>query len=376
MPVLIVALCLIMVLIVIFILSRQPEANRPPPSRTHIGSIIDSPGTPSPQTVPKNDTQQQTLLASYPALQDISYATMLNRFSPTLSQEISKERLASIKATLANIKPLPSNYFTIMNLLRNPEGNAREITAIVMTNPVFSAKILQTINSTYFNLPEKISSAGRAITLLGYNSVRSIVLQDALTDVVGRSRYGSSETYKLIWAHSAVVSACSGHLGKTLFGLPENELATIGLLHDIGKYFWGMFALAPAIVEEATGLSPLLTEERQAGINHAALGALIAKNWQLSEAIVTSIEYHHHPSFMPPDAVPALCRNQCFVVALANLLCQALGYPSYNSELLQLHPEYYERYHLKPVLVDFISLDLIKKLDKAYNTVQSYTNLG
>lgn len=375
MPVLLVSLSLILIIVLIFVLFRQDKAYQPSSKRDNSRpqQLIDPASKSLPPLIPKSDAQQQSLLACYPALRDIPCTTMLDRFSPALSQEISPERLISIKATLANIKPLPANYFTLMNLLRNPEGNAREITSVVMTNPVFSAKILQTINSTYFNLPEKIASAGRAITLLGFNSVRSIVLQDALTDGVGKSQYSDAETYTKIWSHSAVVSACSGHLGKTLFQFPENELATIGLLHDIGKYFWGMFASS---LEEAKDLPLIMKEEKQGGINHAALGSLIAKNWQLSEVIVTSIEYHHHPSFLPPEVVPPLCRDHVFVIAFADLICNALGYTSPNSELWQIHPGYYELYNLKPVLVDFITLDLTKKLEKAYNTVQSYSNLS
>ena len=270
---------------------------------------------------------------------------------------------------MSTIKPIPVNYLKLMNLLRNPESNPGEITSVTVTNPVFSARILRAVNSAYFNRPEKITSVGRAISLLGYNSVRALVLQETLNNVLPRERYGDADLYSKTWAHSAVVSVCSGHLGKNIFQFSEYELGTMGLLHDIGKYFIHM--LKP--VGEAATESPLmLREEQQYDINHACLGGLVAKNWQLSDSIVKGIEYHHYPAFSPPESIPERYIRHAFVICLSDLICKALGYGANDDEKLPIRNEYYEMFKMRPDLEENVTPRLIREIEKAHVTVQSY----
>jgi HD-like signal output (HDOD) protein len=143
----------------------------------------------------------------------------------------------------------------------------------------------------------------------------------------------------------------------------------MGLLHDIGKYFIHM--LNP--VGEAAPESPLMIrEEQQYGINHACLGGLVAKNWQLSESVVKAIEYHHHPAFFPPESIPEPYIKQTFVICLSNLICKALGYSANDDEKLPIRNEYYEMFKMRPDLEENVTPRLIKEIEKAHVTVQSY----
>ena len=125
------------------------------------------------------------------------------------------------------------------------------ISAVVSTNPMFSAKVLQAINAAYFNLPDKVTSVGRAITLLGYNNVRSLVLEDILEALAGKNQNNNIDEYVKACIHSSVVSACSGYLSKNIFHTSEYDIATIGLLHDIGNSsvpFEPLSGTSPAIL--------------------------------------------------------------------------------------------------------------------------------
>ena len=60
----------------------------------------------------------------------------------------------------------------------------------------------------------------------------------------------------------------------------------------------------------AAGLSPLDAEREVLGVDHAEVGALIAEHWNLPEALVVAIRYHHRPF---EGTHPA-----CWAVAAAN----------------------------------------------------------
>ncbi|MGZ6249249.1 MAG: HDOD domain-containing protein, partial [Syntrophales bacterium] len=119
------------------------------------------------------EEQRKVFSESYPVLKEVSYFPIAPGVAPKSIQDLSPEFIEAVKEKISAIKPIPVNYLKLMNLLRNPESNPGEITSVTVTNPVFSARILRAVNSAYFNRPDKITSVGRAISLLGYNSVRA-----------------------------------------------------------------------------------------------------------------------------------------------------------------------------------------------------------
>jgi HD-like signal output (HDOD) protein len=364
-------LVVLVVLLIVSALFPERKGKRPSSRRTREApqDRSDQKAKPSPEAAQGEEAPPKALLKSYPALKSITELPMVEGWAPTPTKEVNRDVITAVKQKMAAIKPMPANHVKLMNLLRNPESNPTEITSLTTTNPVFSARILRAVNAAYFNRPEKISSVGRAITLLGYNVVRALVLQETLANVIPEERFGNRETYTRIWAHSAVVSACAGYLGKNIFQFSEYELGTMGLLHDIGKYFIRM--LEPQR-NEAKALPLVIREELRYGINHASLGGLIAINWRLSDTIAESIEYHHHPSFCPPESIPPSSVKHCFVICLSDLICNALGYSAHETDKLQIRKEYYDLFKLQPDLQGVVTPRLVHEIERAHATVQSY----
>jgi HD-like signal output (HDOD) protein len=304
---------------------------------------------------------------------------------PKPFSEVDSKFVKKVREKISQVKPIPSNSVKLLDLLKNPFSNWNDIAAVVSTNPMFSAKILQAVNSAYFNLPDKVTSVGRAITLLGYNNVRSLVLEDVLETLTVKNQNGNSDTYVKACVHSSVVSACSGYLSKNIFHTSEYDIATIGLLHDIGKYF-------TATLEPLSGTLPqhplywlktvrprpplIIREQIEYGMDHSMLGSLLADRWELSEVIKYSIEYHHYPSFMPPESIPKPYLTQSFVICLSDLICKALGYVTVDDEILAIRPEYYEMFGLNPNPLELITPALTKEITNAYFTVKAYVDKG
>jgi HD-like signal output (HDOD) protein len=365
--------CLLLIITVILVArkSARPDPGRRP-ARAPNTAAPETSAAAGPVPLYNSESQREHILTFYPALKATNYIHFAEGATPTALKDIAADLRKGIEERVALIKPMPTASLTLLNLLRNPESDSREVSSIVLTNPVFSAKILQSVNSAYFGLSEKITSAGRAITLLGYNNVRSLVCQDALSTVVPAARSLDRDAYTKTWIHSAVVSVCAGYLGKQLFQYHGYDLATIGLLHDIGKYF----LQDPEVKDGGDESKPtVIREEETQGINHAALGGLIAAGWELSSSISEGIEFHHHPVFLPPDSLPEQIVKQGFVVCLADLISNVLGYSaSTGGELLPIREEYYRIFGVNPDLSGIISPLLLKEIEKARLTVDSYSH--
>ncbi|HOJ42530.1 MAG TPA: HDOD domain-containing protein, partial [Syntrophorhabdaceae bacterium] len=208
----------------------------------------------------------------------IEYIEIGKNIYPAGVDQIDDDVRKNLESKVGLIPQIPSNSMRLMNLLLNPESNLKEIVSLVSIHPVFSAKILQTVNSVYFSLPQKITSIGRAITLLGYNNVRALVFHETLLNTMQKQEEYDAERYLKIWAHSAMVSACAGFMGKYIFGLSEYDLATSGLLHDIGKFYLTDIKDSIEIVSD---VPPFIKEEHRFGVNHSVAGTYIANHWQL-----------------------------------------------------------------------------------------------
>lgn len=315
-------------------------------------------------------------------IKEIVYAQFPPGILPKPLEELDTSMLQNIfKNKMSQVKPIPANSIKLLDLLKNPFSNWNDISAAVSTNPMFSAKILQAVNSAYFNLPDKVTSIGRAITLLGYNNVRALVLEDVLQTLTVKTMNTSSDEYMKACIHSAVVSACSGYLSKTVIHTSEYDTATTGLMHDIGKYYISS-------LEPLSGTSPqhplywlktlrprpplLIREQIEYGLDHTVLGSMLAKKWELSDVIRYSIQYHHYPAFMPPDSIPKTYLTHAFVVSLSDLICKSMGYGMDDDEMLEIRPEYYEMFGLDPDPAKLITPALTKEVTNAYFTVKAY----
>jgi HD-like signal output (HDOD) protein len=323
------------------------------------------------QTSGHDSPLNRTHSESHPDLQEINYFIPAEGTYPTTLQSLDEKTRKIIEKKISVLPPMPTTSIKLLGLLRNPESSPNKITALVSTNPVFSGKILQTINSSYFELPGKITSVGRAITLLGYNNVRTLVFQETIKNAVPKHLDMEADLYMKTWVHSAIVSTCAGHIGKKFFKFSEYDLATIGLLHDIGKYF---LVTLESHFEIISDIPVLIKEEHRYGINHAVAGGLIANKWKLPDVIIHGVEYHHYPSFFLPEAIPKQYRTQCFTICLADLIAKVLGYHGQDEQMLPIKDEYFEMYGINKDIRGIITTDLVRDIEKSRLTVESYIN--
>ena len=316
----------------------------------------------------KRDPETEAVFKAYPIFANIPYSPVVEGAWPMSPDKVDAGLKARIEERVSSLGPIKTNSVKLLNLLKDPASNPGEITNVVSTNPGFSAKILQSANSAYFNLPQKITSVGRAITHLGYNNVRSLVLQDALQSMLPGDGRIDSGTRMKVWVHSAIVSVCAGYLGKKIFAFSEYDLATMGLLHDIGKYF----IPDTASDIDAAGLPLVGREEMSYGMNHAVMGSIVVRHWQLSDVISRAIGYHHHPTFLPPDTIPGEYVKYSFIICLSDLLGKLLDYDSQDTDILPLREEYYTTFRLPGNPAELVTQALIKEVDKTRLTVKSY----
>lgn len=203
--------------------------------------------------------------------------------------------------------------------LSDPESTPREVHQIISKDQALAARILRVANSSYYSCPRKISRISDAISYMGFDSVRSLVIASVIEDLFKKT--GLAE--KLLWDHSLACAAAAKKLAMAAKFRKLEEAFLAGLMHDIGKVVLSQKAPDEMlqIVQEVynnPGTDFAEIEMARFGFTHAEVGRFVVKRWNFAEEIEEAIGNHHHPE--EAKVLPLLAHITC----LANSICNKL----------------------------------------------------
>lgn len=259
----------------------------------------------------------------------------------SLRRLVNDRRLKSLLPKLETLPSLPALYTEILAEIQAPNSSFRKVGDLIARDLGMTAKILQLVNSAFFGLARRVAHPQDAVSLLGYDTVRALVLSAKIFAQFDRRRIPGLWLDEL-WRHSFDTSLFARAIGASekLPRKAQDEAFTAGILHDIGKLI-----LAQNLPDEYTEVIARSNREGRAlweleaehfGASHAELGAYILGLWGLTEEVVAAVAQHHQP----PDAAGAARVTP--VVVAADLLEHAMteatpeaGPPETDRDLLQ-----------------------------------------
>ena len=208
---------------------------------------------------------------------------------------IDKKILEIIDAT-----SFPPVALKIYNLVSLPDTDMSEIEKTLSMDSVLSAKTLKVANSPFFNRGQNTNTLDRALSLVGFNAIRMIVLCAAVNELYKET----AVIDRKMWTHSLGVSLIASLLAKETSLVNEHNAAAAGLFHDVGKLVLRA-AYSHKYAEMAESLdggsaSFCSAEDNLYSVNHCDTGSLLAKNWQLSREYSAVIACHHGAEFEHP----------------------------------------------------------------------------
>jgi len=156
--------------------------------------------------------------------------------------DIKEKRLKSIKNYIAKMPSLSTTVTKVLEICDSPKTSPGDLKRVISLDPVLTGQVLMLINSAYYSLHQKVTSLTKAIIMLGY--------------------------------------------------------FVAGLLHDLGKIPLSICFSSEyrQVLDSAKRKNvPLHRAENIIfGIDHCAVGKMIADKWQLSESINDSLRFHHY----------------------------------------------------------------------------------
>ncbi|HQK91874.1 MAG TPA: response regulator [Armatimonadota bacterium] len=239
----------------------------------------------------------------------------------SLRRLLRSDNLLSLVGRIDVLPPLPRIYTELVEVLQSPGSSAKEVAYVVSKDVGMAAKILQLVNSAFFGLPRRVTNMTMAVSYLGNETIRALVLTASVFSQLGRRRM---EWFPMeaLWNHCILVGAvasrvCTIHQADRPL---VDDAMLAGSLHDVGRLVLAVAdsaaykeAMALAAKEQ---LSAGDAEARVLGATHAEAGAYLMGLWGLPDPVVEAVAYHHRPAEGgPPSWSPLAVVHVADVVA-------------------------------------------------------------
>jgi putative nucleotidyltransferase with HDIG domain len=249
---------------------------------------------------------------------------------------------------IVDLPTLPLVIPQVFRLVEDRRSSAGDLARVIGSDQSLASRILRLANSAFYGFRREITSINHAVVLLGFDTVKSIVLAATVFDTLKDADSASSFDREQFWLH-VVATATAARVVARALRVADPEAAFVGgLLHDIGKvvldrYFHRRYAESARLATE----SPCPIREAEVavfGVDHAEVGGWLAERWRLPRPIIEPVTFHHRPA--------AGAREHWGVSAsvhLADILARNAEIGSGGDKLVPLpDPEVLARLHVRP----------------------------
>lgn len=226
---------------------------------------------------------------------------------------LRNERLRSVVSGIGSLPSLPSIYRDLTEEMAREQPSLQKVGKLVESDPGMAANVLKMVNSSFFGFTQHISSPQQAVTLLGLNTLRSLILS---AHIFSSFDQGGCRLFSILslWEHSLRTSRLCFKIAEAegCAGAQCEDALAAGLLHDVGKL--ALAASMPAdyfTVLDAVrgrGMRVSAAEIEHFGVSHAPVGGYLLSLWGLPEPVAAAVAGHHDPDpglpgFPPVHAV-------------------------------------------------------------------------
>ena len=191
------------------------------------------------------------------------------------------------------IPPCPELLTRMQAALAQAEPDLTEVARIAASDVAMSATLIKLANSPAFSLGQPVHTVGQAMTRLGLQKTA----QEMTAYLVRTTLKVNSPQLQRFWERSTKRAVAMGHIAHHLPGLSVDLAHTYGLFAHVGMpvMMQSLRGYAGTMVEAAARIdrSYIATENANHRTDHAVVGALVARVWQLAPEVMVAIRRHH-----------------------------------------------------------------------------------
>ncbi len=211
--------------------------------------------------------------------------------NPSVEQSL----IDSVLQSKIVIPPQPAILLEIEKLVSSPKNNLIAIGNLINKDVGLSAAILRLANSSYYGSQLSVANIQKAVAILGLTQVINIVKGLALRKVLS----GQEVAYEKFWERSEEIALLSSIIaGKqvTVCNIAKDQAYAAGLFHECGVPI--LMQRFPKYCEafrldQGSNWPNFHDEDRLFNTDHAVVGYLVAKHWNMPDFICNAVRFHH-----------------------------------------------------------------------------------
>lgn len=211
---------------------------------------------------------------------------------------MKKEDILSAVLQSEELPTLPTVASQLITLTSREDATLADIADLISQDIAISAKVLKVSNSAFYSFPQQIGSIHQAVSILGTNAVRSLVLSFSFLSIQSGKKE-SQFNFEQFWQHSLSRAVAAKLILEKVKNADTEEIFISSLLQNLGELIFARtfpekYDQVLQKVEEEQ-LDIMEVEESLIGANHCYIGFEVAKNWGFPEVLLYPILYHHAP---------------------------------------------------------------------------------
>jgi HD-like signal output (HDOD) protein len=241
--------------------------------------------------------------------------------------DASAVKRADAEESLKRIR-LPSCPVILTRLLREMRADEPDFSVVgrlISSDVRLSGEMIKTVNSPFYGLQMKVASVQQALSVIGLRNVTQLVTGLLLRDAFAS---GATKRMQVYWKSTVRIALLNACLARSLVILDRDEAYTFALFRDCGvlammsnyERYEPLLAGAELCGTRATDL-----EDERHGINHAAIGYYLTRNWFLPEHMCEAVLRHHEHDQLPSGLERSSIEHIALAIAAEWLYTRKLG---------------------------------------------------
>ena len=212
-----------------------------------------------------------------------------------IEKSSSSVNIDRIVSTIGELPASPAIVTAIMDLTSDMNSDVSVLGEHVLRDQVLTAKVLKLSNSSFYGRSKKVSNVKDAIIILGFKTIRSLVLASSVRGLFKNMK--SNKFEGMLWEHSLSTAIVCRLVAEHLKHPRRDEAFLCGILHDIGKLilFRKFLDQYEELFIESTksGTDFHQLENEVIGVNHMEVGTALLGKWNFPDELIIAVKNHH-----------------------------------------------------------------------------------